>query len=107
MATGRRRQFSQLDHNRMVRREDCVSIIYIKNNLFYRFCELILRFVEERQDDGRKPAVMKFNTMSLDGSQFLYHFDLLSCICLAQLLIHGAITTNVTTKRSMGGRHLP
>ena len=95
----------------MVRSEDRLSIIDIKNNLFYRFCELILSFVEDRPDDGAKPAVMtshcESDTMSLARSQFLYHFDLLSWICLAQLLVHGAITTNVTTERSMGGRKLP
>ena len=60
-------QYSQLNHYRMVRFEDCLSIINIKNNRFYRFCELILSFVEERQDDGHKPAVMTSHTMSLAG----------------------------------------
>ena len=100
-------QSSQADHYRMVRSEDCLSIIDIKHKLFYRFCELILSIDEERPDDFRKPALMTLHTMSLAGSQFLYHFDLLSWICLAQLLVHRAITTNVTTEQNMGGRNLP
>ena len=51
-------QFSQLDHYRMVRSEDCLSTLDIKHKLFYRICELILRIAEERPDDLSKPAVM-------------------------------------------------
>jgi len=91
----------------MVRSEDCLSTLDIKHKLFYRICELILSIAEERLDDLRKPAVMSSHTMSLAASQFLYHFDLLIWICLAQLLVHKGITTNVTTERSMGGRKLP
>jgi len=91
----------------MVRSEDCLSIIYIKHKLFYRICEFILSIAEERRDDLRKPAVMTSHTMSWAASQFLYHSDLLIWICLAQLLVHKGITTNVTTERSMGGRNLP
>ena len=100
-------QFSQLDHYRMVRSEDCLSTLDIKHKLFYRICELILSIAEERWDDLRKPAVMTSHTMSWAASQFLYHSDLLIWICLAQLLVHKGITTNVTTERSMGGRKLP
>ena len=49
-------QFSQLDHYRMVRSEDCLSTLDIKHKLFYRICELILSIAEERLDDLRKPA---------------------------------------------------
>ena len=85
-------QFSQLEHYRVVRSEDCLSILDTKH---------------KRPDDLSKPAVMSSHTMSLAASQFLYHFDLLIWICLAQLLVHKSITTNVTTERSMGGRKLP
>jgi len=88
-------QFSQLDHYRVVRSEDCLSILDTKHKLFYRICELILSIAEERQDDLSKPAVMSSHTMSLAASQFLNHLDLLPWICLAQLLVHRGITTNV------------
>jgi len=96
-------QFSQLEHYRVVRSEDCLSILDTKYKPFYRICDI----AEERPDDLSKPAVMSSHTMSLAASQFLYHFDLLIWICLAQLLVHKGITTNVTTERSMGGRKLP
>jgi len=96
-------QFSQLEHYRVVRSEDCLSILDTKHKPFYRICDI----AEERPDDLSKPAVMSSHTMSLAASQFLNHFDLLTWICLAQLLVHKGITTNVTTERSMGGRKLP
>ena len=81
----------------MVPIDDRRSTIDIENKLFYLDGELIL-FValgKERGDDEGQLAVMTFHAMSLAGSQFPDHFDLCLRISLAQLVVHGAIATNV------------
>jgi len=81
----------------MVRSEDWLSTFDAKNTTFYRFGQLILSKGEERVDNGCKPAMMTFHTMSLAGSQFSDHFHLHDWVCVAQLIVHRAIAADVST----------
>ena len=93
-------QFGQLDHHRMVETDDWLSIIDVKHNLFYLYREIIVTEGEERVDDDSKPVMMTFHTMSLAQSQFPDHLQLCLRLDIAQLVVHGAIATNVSTHDS-------